>query len=301
MIRLSIHLGGVMGMCVACASSQASPVRDSSGTVARPVASAAAAGVIVDPAARFWYSESMPLGHAAADSLVNQNGSPRITDRALYDRFWKDDAPVLAQWSADSRLRINPNFVAALMAKESGFDPLATSGVPANGIAQMTYIADEDLRIISRDAPAWRWMYDEVRRWPRSPLVHDSVARKSRTDSLLASRQLGPRTEYLFDPRTSTRASLFWLRLLAHVWTEDSWPGQYGSMVREKLANGGPLAESDLLALVTVSYNQGHPYVADLVQRYGRDWTRHLNEESGDYLERISRYTAIFQRAARGR
>lgn len=285
---------------LACATTQASPPGDSTRSTTR-AATPLAPAVVVDPAARFWYAATLPLGHPPADSLVNANGSARITDRAGYDRFWRDDAPALAEWSADARLRVNPNFVAALMAKESGFDPLATSAVPANGIAQMTHIADADLRIIARDAPAWRWMWDEVRRWPRSPVVHDSLARKSRTDSLLAAGQLGPRTEYLFDPRTSTRASLFWLRLLAHVWTEDSWPGLYGSMARARLANGGPISESDLLALVTVSYNQGHPYVADLVQRYGRDWTTHLNEESGDYLERISRYTAVFQRAATGR
>lgn len=304
MMRRALRAGSLAMMVVACASTRSSSVADtaaSAGAAPNMIPQAAQPGG-VDPDARFWYAPSMPLGHPPADSLVNRNGSPRITDRALYDQFWKDEAPVLSEWSADPRLRVNPNFVAALMAKESGFDPRATSGMPANGIAQMTHIADLDLRLISRDAPAWRWMWDEVRRWPRSPLVHDSLATKARTDSLLAAGTLGPRTEYLFDPRLSTRASIFWLRVLAHVWTEDTWPGEYGTMARAKLANGGPLSESDLLALVTVSYNQGHPYVAGLVQRYGRDWTQHLNEESGDYLERISRYTAIFQRAAaRGR
>jgi hypothetical protein len=299
MMRMAARAGALVLAAAACASTRSNAAADSAASVA--LQAAPAAPVVVDPDARFWYASSMPLGHPSADSLVNQNGSPRITNPSFYDRFWKEEAPLLREWSADPRLRINPNFVAALMAKESGFDPRATSEMPANGIAQMTHIADLDLRLISRDAPAWHWMYDEVRRWPRSPLVHDSLATKRRTDSLLASGALGPRTEYLFDPKLSTRASLFWLRVLAHVWTEDSWPGQYGTMARAKLANGGPLSETDLLALVTVSYNQGHPYVADLVQRYGRDWTAHLNEESGDYLERISRYTAIFQRAASGR
>lgn len=294
---LLLHAVACLAVPLGCASTRAATA-DSAAGAAR---AAAPAPPIVDPDARFWYAEAMPLGHPPADSLVNVNGSPRITTPAFYDRFWRDEAPRLREWSADPRLRLNPNFVAALMAKESGFDPRATSAVPANGIAQMTEIADADLRIITREAPAWHWMYDEVRRWPRAPAVHDTLATKARTDSLLAAGVLGPRTEYLFDPVLSTRASLFWLRLLAHVWTEDVWPGQYGALARAKLAKGGPLGETDLLALVTVSYNQGHPYVADLVQRYGRDWTRHLNPESSDYLERISRYTALFQRAARGR
>jgi len=306
MIARGVRTGALLMVIGACASTAAVPAAtgatpgtgSSRAAIATPSGPAAAG---VDPDARFWYAATIPLGRAPADSLVNQNGSPRILDRRFYDAYWADHAPTLAAWSADSRLRLNPNFVAALMAKESGFDPRATSSVPANGIAQITHIADLDLRIITRDAAAWRWMYDEVRRWPRSPVVHDSAATKSRTDSLVRAGTLGARTEYLFDPRLSTRASLFWLRILAHVWTEDSWPGQYGTMARTRLAGGGALSESDLLALVTVSYNQGHPYVADLVQRHGRGWTSHLNEESSDYLERIAKYTAIFQRAATGR
>jgi hypothetical protein len=285
---------------LACASTHVTP----SGGAATEVTSQGAPAsdpVATNPTARYWYDPRVPLGHPPADSLRNQNGSQRITDPALYETFWRELAPSLSAWSADSRLRVNPNFVAALMAKESGFDPRATSEVPANGIAQLTHVADADLLIISRDAPGYHWMYDEVRKWPRSVAVHDAAATKSRTDDLLARGVLAPSTEYLFDPRLSQRAALFWLRLLGHVWTEDAWPGVYGSMARDKLAGGRPLGDADLLALVTVSYNQGHPYVADLVQRYGRDWPRHLNAESADYLDRIMLYTTIFQRGAAGR
>jgi hypothetical protein len=297
-MRLSRCAGGVLAVVAGCASTSALGTASPQPVEARPASqsSAAQAG-----AARFWYDPRLPLGHPAADSLRNDNGSPRITEPAHYERFWRELAPSLSEWVADPRLRLNPNFVAALMAKESGFDPRATSGVPANGIAQMTHIGDLDLQIISRDAPAFRWMHEEVQRWPRAAAVHDSAARKSRIDSLLVRGTVSARNEYLFDPRLAQRASLFWLRILATIWTEDEWPGQYGALTRGKLANGGTLSEQDLLALVTVSYNQGHPYVADLVQRYGRDWTKHLNAESSDYLERITRYTEIFQRAARGR
>ncbi len=298
MTRRAWHAGVLLTLTLACA---ASPQRPGIPSVSVPSPVAPSRAVRVDTAARFWYDPATALGHPPVDSLVNENGSPRITEDALYGRFWRDVAPSLSRWSADPRLLVNPNFVAALIAKESGFDPLATSDAPAYGIAQMTHVADLDLRIITRDAPAWHWMYDEVRRWPRSPLVHDSLARKARTDSLVAAGVLDARTEYLFDPTLSTRAAIFWLRVLAQVWTDDTWPGRYGSMARARLSGGGPLTESDLLALVTVSYNQGYPYVADLVQAYGRDWIQHLNTESADYLERVSRYTAIFQRAAVGR
>lgn len=286
-------LVAILVIAAGCASSTAlataAPRRPD--TIVAPVASEA----------RFWYDVQLPLGRPPADSLLNDNGSPRILDLSHYQRFWRDLAPSLSEWAADPRLRLNPNFVAALMAKESGFDPLATSGVPANGIAQMTHIADLDLQIITRETAAFRWMHDEVRRWPRSAVVHDSAARERRTDSLLASGRLDARTEYLFDPRLSQRASMFWLRILATIWTDDEWPGQHGALARGKLAGGNPLGEEDLLALVTVSYNQGHPYAADLVRRHGREWRRHLNPESKDYLERVTRFTEIFQRADRAR
>ncbi len=290
-IRLSLLIA-----LTACASAAGTAVGSS---VTRPPS--AAETMRLDPTARYWFDPSIPLGRPAPDSLRNANGSPRITDRVLYDRFWRDLAAVVSARVADPRIRLNPNFIAALLAKESGYDPRATSWVPANGIAQITHIADLDLRLISRDAPAWRWMHGEVMGWPRSPVVHDSSARKARTDSLLASGALGARTEYLFDPRLSINASVFWLRILGTIWNEDGWPGQYGTMARDKLNGGKPLSEQDLLALVTVSYNQGHPYVADLVTKHGRRWTSHLNEESSDYLERVVAFTGIFQRAARGR
>jgi transglycosylase-like protein with SLT domain len=248
---------------------------------------------------RFWYDPAIRLGHPTAESMRNRDGSPRITDPEHYARFFREHAATLQQWAADARLRLNPNFVAALLAKESGFDPYATSAVPANGLAQITHIADADLVIISRDAPAFHWMKDEVSRWPRYPPVHDDKATKARTDSLIARGVVTGRNEYLFNPRSAMRASMFWLRMLADIWRLDEWPGQYGRLARERLGAAGTLGERDLLDLVTVSYNQGHPYVAELLRKYGRDWKRHLNDESRDYLERIVLYTEIFQRASR--
>jgi hypothetical protein len=246
----------------------------------------------------FWAVRGAKLGRPAPSVFVNVNGSPRVENPAFYATFLKDYAADLEAWGADGRLRINPNLAAALVVKESGFDPLAISAVPANGIAQITHIADLDLVEISRAAPAFGWMLPEVESWPRVRAVHDSAATRARTQSLLASKSITAANEYLFDPRKALRASNFWLRILATIWMEDTWPGMYGSLAREKLGVDakGNLSESDLLDLVIVSYNQGHPYVADLLRKHGRDWTKHLNEESSDYLERIRLYTVLFQK-----
>lgn len=287
--------GMTLAGLVACAAAVHTPATHPGD--ARASATGAATAATQEPAPRFWFDPALPLGAPPASALVNRNGSPRILDPRHYADFRRTLAGQVSGWAADPRISLNPNYVAALLAKESGFDPRATSGVPANGIAQMTHIADADLRIIAREAPAFRWMQAEVEQWPRLPVVHDSAATEAKTDALLASGAVTAANEYLFDPALATRASMFWLRILATIWMEDEWPGQHGALAREKLGRGGKLPEVDLLALVTVSYNQGHPYVADLVKRYGRGWREHLNEEAADYLERIEAYTVTFQQA----
>lgn len=248
---------------------------------------------------RFWALKGEHLGAPPATAFVNLNGSPRIENPGFYATFRKDHAEELEKWAGDGRLRINPSLAAALVAKESGFDPAAISNVPAFGIAQMTYIADLDLVEITRSAPAFRWMLPEVESWPRVKAVHDSTTTQARVKSLLARQSVTPANEYLFNPGLALRASNFWLRILATIWTEDTWPGMYGALAKEKLGTDGKgaLRESDLLDLVIVSYNQGHPYAFELVKKYGREWTKHLNEESSDYLERIRVYTTLLQNA----
>ena len=251
-----------------------------------------------EPAAdaiRFHHHPSLSLATPPADAFVNENGTPRINQPAAYEHFKRELAPRLIEWAADPRINLNPAYVAALLTKESGFELTATSNVPANGLAQITHIADLDLRIITEGVPDLAWMHREVSRWPRDAHVHTEHATKARTDSLVSSGALHARNEYLLNGEQSLRAALFWLHILGRVWTEDEWPGEYGREARELLNDGRPLSESQLLDLVTVSYNQGHPYVFELVERHRGEWTRHLNEEAADYLERIRAYTLLYQ------
>lgn len=232
--------------------------------------------------------------------LRNANGSARVADTARYDAVWHRIAPLLARWSRDPRLGIDPGFAAALLAKESGGDSLAVSPVPALGLAQLTAAADTDLRAMVQ-SDRFAWMRREVRRWPRSPVVHDSSPSPARVDSLLASGAVTSRTEYLFDPALGARAAVLWLRLLENKWTSDIWPGGYGTFARRAIAGGHALSETQLADLVIVSYNRGYLEVHALVARYGGDWTAHLAElgttgaEASDYLERVRAYAALFE------
>jgi hypothetical protein len=237
------------------------------------------------------------LADLPASAFRNANGSPRLRDDQY--RFVRQYiVPLLEQWSRDSRLAIDPAYITALILKESGGDSLAVSSAPALGIAQLTISADSDMRLMDTEYH-FQWMAPEVNRWPRVPVVHSATATAARIDSLLARGAVNARNEYLFDPGTSARAAVFWIRLLENKWTTDFWPGGYGPSVRARLNGGKPLTQRQMFDLVTVSYNRGYIEVKALVDRYGPDWTAHLAEltggraEAADYLERVRAYDAL--------
>ena len=234
-----------------------------------------------------------------ASAFRNANGSPRLRDDQ-YALVRSRIVPLLETWSRDSRLAIDPAYVTALILKESGGDSLAVSGAPALGIAQLTAAADSDMRLMVTEYH-FQWMAPEVNSWPRAAAVRGPTISAAEIDSLLARGAVGARNEYLFDPGTSARAAVFWIRLLENKWTTDFWPGGYGSSVRARLNGGEPLTQHEMFDLVTVSYNRGYIEVKALVDRYGPEWTAHLSEltggraEAADYLERVRAYTALLQ------
>lgn len=273
-------------------------------TIATIACFAACAGA--SPAAR---NSSMaaapPLGHPSADSLRNANGSPRITDGNAYETMLQRIAPVLDSVRRDARLQLDPDLIAALLFKESGGDSLAVSAAPALGLAQLTRIADAEMRRITSPVkpawPAYGWMGVEIERWPRDPLVHAADA-TLRPDTLIARGLLTARTEYLLDPALSARASALWLRLLIARWSDDSLPGGYAQDARVSLASlGTAISQAQLLALAIVSYNRGAAWVRERILRDGASWTSHLADgtpegiEAADYLERVQAYARTFR------
>jgi hypothetical protein len=234
-----------------------------------------------------------------SSAFKNANGSPRLRDDQ-YRVVRRRIVPLLERWSRDRRLAINPAYVTALMLKESGGDSLAVSGAAALGLAQLTASADSDMRLMVTEYH-FQWMAPEVNRWPRSAAMRAPSASAAQIDSLLARGAVSARSEYLFDPVTSARAAVFWIRLLENKWTTDFWPGGYGPSVRQRLNGGEPLTQHQMFDLVTVSYNRGYIEVKALVDKYGADWVEHLGDltgaqaEAADYLERVRAYTALLQ------
>lgn len=179
---------------------------------------------------------------------------------------------------------------------------LATAGLAgcsrsALGFAQLTLGADEHLLRMARAERRWNWMLGEVERWPRHPGVHGPGFSPGRVKRLVEKGEIGPHNEYLFDPARSTRGAVLWLMTLVDRWTTDELPDGYGSFARGRLNQGKALSEQQLLDLVTASYNGGYSYVRDLVEEHGTAWTEHTNDEVADYLERVRRFTVLYQQA----
>lgn len=248
-------------------------------------------------------ADGLATGHPADTLLREADGGMAVQSEADYAFFWATIAPKLDAWATDTRLGINPNYVAAILTKESGFDSLAVSWMPANGLPQLTYIADADMRQMVGDS-AFSWMALEVEQWPRNPAVHSDSATRDATIAGLRQGTITSANEYLFAPVQSVRAAVFWLRLLRNKWTNDAWPGGYGTFARDALNGGAPLTQSQLVDLVTVSYNQGYDWVEGLVAQYGPRWTTMLaaqgaaGAEAADYLDRVRNFTSVYQDAA---
>ncbi len=234
-----------------------------------------------------------------ASAFRNANGSPRLRDDQ-YLMVRKRIVPLLERWARDDRLAIDPAYVTALILKESGGDSLAVSAAPALGLAQLTASADSDMRLMVTEYH-FQWMAPEVGRWPRDATMRMPSTTAAAVDSILASGAVSARNEYLFDPVTSARAAVFWIRLLENKWISDFWPGGYGPSARARLNAGKPLTQHQMFDLVTVSYNRGYIEVKALVDNYGAGWVSHLPEltggqaEAADYLERVRAYTALLQ------
>jgi hypothetical protein len=294
------------GSTAACAQPRAAAPPDACPWAGHPARPAPPSSGPADPSRPYFHAvPGLRLADPGADAFRNADpgatarvirpGTERV-DTAAYRAFRRGVAPLLERWARDPRLRINPALVAALIAKESGFDPRAASERAALGYAQLTFAADSDMRIITRADSLSGWMCREVRGWPRDPRFHAAPATGPSVRALLASGELRPETEYLLDPRLAARAAVLWLRLLEVTWTETGWPGMYGDSARLKLNGGAPLTEDQLVDLVLASYNHGYPEVWALVRAHGPAWKEHLPYEPRDYVERVRVYTVLFQR-----
>ncbi len=341
-ILLPLALGAAL---LSACTDDAGPLEPGPAAIAPGTGPRFSGSVAPNPQARLYANGDYWLGWAprrafttaerSGDSIVAYH---RIEDAdwAQYNAFYDgvvDDS--LVAWAQDSRLNLNPNFVAALLAIESGFDPATFEpGGFTYGYAQMGPRSDNGLIQHIIHHTEFEWM---------KPQVHPDFAQTngySRSPSS-PTTQAHLANWYLADPLKTTRAMVYHLKQLENLWkgtykvswdsTRSWWRdpaskayGRSNAVSYAELATavyGRPPTESEMFDLVAASFNRGYPWVDTMLVEYGAGWAdslkaaaltgpclkpdslgprtpTDLRREAACYLDRARHYTILFQNAA---
>lgn len=169
--------------------------------------------------------------------------------------------------------KLNPFFIAALVAQESSFDPLALSRSKALGLTQVTSLGESE--IIKR--------YET---WPRFPGLENMPLPILKL-SILSGR-VNSGNEWRLDPAHSIEGGVEYLAYLSDYWRR---PEKH-AIIERKL---GP-SENAFSEVMLASYNSGATRVSDALEREGTRWLQDKElGEARNYVRRIVSYCDYFE------
>lgn len=167
---------------------------------------------------------------------------------------------------------LNPYFVAALVAQESGFDTQALSRNKALGLTQVTSLGESE--IIKR--------YEN---WPRYPLLGEMPWPLLKLAIL--NGRINQGNEWRLDPALSIEGGAEYLSYLAEYWKRPERRAQ----IERKLGPGDTALSEVMLA----SYNSGASRVSEALERSGDHWLQDEElGEAGKYVRRVVSYCDHF-------
>jgi soluble lytic murein transglycosylase-like protein len=169
--------------------------------------------------------------------------------------------------------KLNPFFVAALVAQESSFDPLALSRNRALGLTQVTSLGESEI-------------IKNYETWPRYPGL-DAMPLPILRMSILTGR-VNSGNEWRLNPAHSIEGGVEYLAYLSEYWRRP----ERRSMIERKL---GP-SENALSEVMLASYNAGAARVSEALERNGARWLQ--DEQLGEarkYVRRIVSYCDHFE------
>ncbi len=169
--------------------------------------------------------------------------------------------------------KINPYFIAALVAQESSFNPLAISRSRAMGLTQVTSLGENE--IIKRIAG-----------WPRYPGASEMSFPILRLAVL--GGQIHSGNEWRLNPSLSIQGGVEYISYLQEYWNR---PDKRAQLERRL----GP-SETALSEVLLASYNSGAARVSEALERSG---DRYLNDEAlgeaSKYVHRVVSYCDHFE------
>jgi hypothetical protein len=219
---------------------------------------------------------------------------------ALYNGLYDgavDDS--LKAWAQDTRLNLNPNFVAALLVIESGMNPHTYEpGGFTYGYAQMGPSSDQGLiEHINEHGNAFLWM---------KPQVHPAYASTNGYSRSPATPtdSAGLAQWYFSNPLKTTRAMVYHLKQIENLWKgthKVTWGNGNHSWWRDSASRsaaypadtsyaalaariyGRAPNESEMFDLVAASYNRGYPWVEKQLIQYGSGWAQRLRTTQSSF------------------
>lgn len=175
------------------------------------------------------------------------------------------------QSSMDQNL--NPFFVAALVAQESGFDPRAVSRSRAIGLTQVTPLGEEEIT-------------KRYNHWPRYPGASQMPFPILKL--AVVGGQIHRGNEWRLDPVLSIQGGVAYINYLSNYWQRP----EKRSLIERKLGPG----DNSLSEVILASYNAGATRVGESLSRNGRKYlTDESLSEANKYVRRVVSYCDHFE------
>lgn len=169
--------------------------------------------------------------------------------------------------------RLNPYFVAALVAQESGFNPQAVSPSRAVGLTQVTPLGDEELS-------------KRFQHWPRYPGLKEMPFPILKL--AVMGGQIHSGNEWRLDPSRSIEGGVAYLSYLTEYWSR---PDKRG-LIERRL---GP-SDTSMSQVILASYNSGAARVGDALRRSGRFYLKDSAlSEANRYVNQVISYCDHFE------
>lgn len=212
-----------------------------------------------------------------SDPVSYKFGPPECSFRDLKEiatvrPFYTDGLSVADIEQIGQSNQVNPSLLAALVAQESGFNPLAISWAKAVGLTQITSLAGQEIMELRPD-----WQYDKT---------VDGLSFLELKTSIL-TKKLTEREDWRLDRLKSLEGGTLYLNILEKYWQREEAIGALS--VFEK----NPPMTDILLA----SYNSGAYRVKKSIKRDKENWLKAKElKEARKYVMNIKSYCHAFSK-----
>ncbi len=176
-------------------------------------------------------------------------------------------------WARDISMRtqLNPSFLTAIMAQESGFNPKAVSPAKALGLTQITPLAEEQIQASTKN-------------WPRRDISSLSYIELK---SQILTGELNSETDWRLSPMYSIQGGAEYIQYLREYWTQSD-----NLVLLKKLPGDEKI---NLSKIILASYNSGPSRVKGILQNRGSAWLEDDSlKEARKYVKLVFSYCYHF-------